>query len=72
MPLMCWVCWLKLSVVKRWAISSHEHIFKPLKMFETSFNVPADKHHRIAEPFKKDPDGGIQLKLINIQDQPQL
>jgi CubicO group peptidase (beta-lactamase class C family) len=48
----------------------HEQIFKPLKMLETGFSVPADQHHRIAEPFKKDPDGGIQLKLINIQDHP--
>ena len=48
-----------------------EHIFKPLKMLETGFSVPADKHHRIAEPFKKDPDGGIQLKLINIQEPPK-
>jgi CubicO group peptidase (beta-lactamase class C family) len=47
----------------------NEHIFKPLKMFETSFNVPADKHHRIAEPFKKDPDGGIQLKLSNLREE---
>jgi CubicO group peptidase (beta-lactamase class C family) len=47
-----------------------EQIFKPLKMLETGFSVPADQHHRIAEPFKKDPDGGIQLKLINIQDHP--
>ena len=47
-----------------------EHIFKPLKMLETGFSVPADKRSRIAEPFKKDPDGGIQLKLINIQDSP--
>ena len=47
-----------------------EQIFKPLNMLETGFSVPADKHHRIAEPFKKDPDGGIQLKLINIQDHP--
>jgi CubicO group peptidase (beta-lactamase class C family) len=46
-----------------------EHIFKPLKMFETGFNVPADKHHRIAEPFKKDPDGGIQLKLSNLREE---
>lgn len=48
-----------------------EQIFKPLKMLETGFSVPADKHHRIAEAFKKDPDGGIQLKLINIEDQPK-
>ena len=49
----------------------HEQIFKPLKMLETDFSVPSSKHHRIAEPFKKDPDGGIQLKLINIQDPPR-
>ena len=49
----------------------HEQIFKPLKMLETDFSVPPDKHHRIAEPFKKDPDGGMQLKLINIQDPPK-
>jgi CubicO group peptidase (beta-lactamase class C family) len=48
-----------------------EQIFKPLKMLETGFSVPASKHNRVAEAFKKDPDGGIQLKLINIQDQPK-
>ena len=48
-----------------------EQIFKPLSMLETGFSVPPDKHHRIAEPFTKDPDGGIQLKLINIQDPPK-
>jgi CubicO group peptidase (beta-lactamase class C family) len=48
-----------------------DQIFKPLKMLETGFSVPTDKHHRIAEPFTKDPDGGIQLKLINIQDPPK-
>jgi CubicO group peptidase (beta-lactamase class C family) len=49
----------------------NEQIFKPLKMLETAFSVPADKHHRIAEPFTKDPDGGMQLKLINIQVTPK-
>lgn len=48
----------------------HAQIFKPLNMLETGFSVPADHHHRIAEPFKKDPDGGIQLKLINIHEPP--
>jgi CubicO group peptidase (beta-lactamase class C family) len=48
-----------------------DQIFKPLKMLETSFSVSEDKHHRIAEPFIKDPDGGIQLKLINIREQPK-
>ena len=49
----------------------NEQIFKPLRMLETGFSVPADKHQRIAEPFAKDPDGGVQLKLINIQDPPK-
>jgi CubicO group peptidase (beta-lactamase class C family) len=48
----------------------HEQIFKPLNMLETGFSVAADQHHRIAEPFTKDPDGGIQLKLINIHEPP--
>jgi CubicO group peptidase (beta-lactamase class C family) len=48
----------------------HEQIFKPLNMLETGFSVVADQHHRIAEPFTKDPDGGIQLKLINIHEPP--
>jgi CubicO group peptidase (beta-lactamase class C family) len=48
-----------------------DQIFKPLKMLETGFSVSEDKHHRIAEPFIKDPDGGIQLKLINIREQPK-
>jgi CubicO group peptidase (beta-lactamase class C family) len=47
-----------------------QHIFTPLGMLETGFSVPEEIHHRIAEPFKKDPDGGIQLKMINIHTPP--
>lgn len=46
-------------------------IFQPLGMLETGFSVPPEQHHRIAEPFKHDPDGGIQLRLINIQTPPK-
>jgi CubicO group peptidase (beta-lactamase class C family) len=48
-----------------------QHIFQPLKMHETGFSVPPENHHRLAEPFKHDPDGGIQLRLINIQVAPK-
>ena len=48
-----------------------QHIFKPLKMHETGFSVPTENHHRLAEPFKHDPDGGIQLRLINIKEAPK-
>lgn len=48
-----------------------QHIFQPLKMHETGFSVPPENHHRLAEPFKNDPDGGIQLRLINLQSPPK-
>ncbi len=48
-----------------------QHIFNPLGMLETGFSVPPENHHRLAEPFKNDPDGGIQLRLINIQTPPK-
>ena len=40
-----------------------EHILGPLGMVDTGFHVPADKHHRIAEPFGHDPDGGEPMTL---------
>lgn len=46
-------------------------LFQPLGMRETGFSVPPEHHHRIAEPFKQDPDGGLQLRLINIQSPPK-
>ena len=48
-----------------------QQIFQPLKMHETGFSVPPENHHRLAEPFKNDPDGGIQLRLINLQSPPK-
>lgn len=48
-----------------------QHIFNPLGMLETGFSVPPENHHRLAEPFKNDPDGGIQLRLINVQTAPK-
>ncbi len=44
-----------------------DHILGPLGMVDTSFVVPPDKHHRIAEPFATDPDGGIAPRLIDIR-----
>ncbi|MEI6801900.1 MAG: serine hydrolase domain-containing protein [Burkholderiales bacterium] len=45
-----------------------ENILGPLGMRDTAFSVPPDQHHRIAEPFDKDPDGGIAMKLIDIRE----
>jgi CubicO group peptidase (beta-lactamase class C family) len=44
-----------------------ENIFAPLGMVDTGFFVPAEQHHRIAEPFAKDPDAGVGMKLIDIR-----
>lgn len=43
------------------------HIFGPLGMVDTAFVVPPEKHHRIAEPFAHDPDGGVQMPLMDLR-----
>ncbi len=42
-----------------------ESIFNPLRMEETWFSVPQQHQHRIAEPFARDPDGAMQMRLID-------
>ncbi len=44
-----------------------QHILGPLGMVDTSFVVPPHKHHRIAEPFAHDPDGGTQMPMIDLR-----
>jgi len=36
-------------------------------MVDTAFVVPPDKHHRIAEPFAHDPDGGVPMPLMDLR-----
>jgi len=43
------------------------HILGPLGMVDTAFAVPPDKHQRIAEPFAQDPDGGVQMPLMDLR-----
>lgn len=42
-------------------------LFEPLGMTETGFFVPPEKHARIAEPFARDPDGGVQMRVIDVR-----
>lgn len=42
-----------------------EAIFTPLGMHETGFAVDEANHHRIAEPFAHDPDGGVPLRVLD-------
>jgi CubicO group peptidase (beta-lactamase class C family) len=41
-------------------------LFEPLGMHETWFNVPPEQRHRVAEPFARDPDGGMQMRVYNV------
>lgn len=45
-----------------------QHIFKPLGMHETWFTVPPEHHGRIAEPFVRDPEGSIQMRVIDVRE----
>ncbi len=45
-----------------------ENIFAPLGMEETWFSVPQHHQYRIAEPFARDPDGAMQMRLIDIRE----
>jgi CubicO group peptidase (beta-lactamase class C family) len=42
-------------------------IFDPLGMQDTGFVIPPEQHHRVAEPFQKDPDAGVGMKLIDLR-----
>ncbi len=44
-----------------------EHILEPLGMHHTAFTVPAASHDQIAEPFARDPDGGVQMRVIDVR-----
>ena len=47
-----------------------DRLFKPLKMVDTGFFVPANKSARLAEPFPKDPASGATNKLVDVSQQP--
>ncbi len=41
-------------------------IFEPLGMVDTGFHVPQSQHHRLAEPFAKDPDSGAEVNVLDV------
>ena len=47
-----------------------ERIFKPLKLKDTGFFVPAGNESRLAEAFSNDPATGTANKLIDVSKQP--
>lgn len=49
-----------------------EAILQPLGMHETAFFVPPAQHHRIAEAFEHDPDGGEQMAMHDPREVPAM
>ncbi|MBC7604961.1 MAG: beta-lactamase family protein [Ramlibacter sp.] len=45
-----------------------QRIFDPLGMKDTTFNVPRDQLHRMAEPFANDPDTGQPIVMIDANE----
>ncbi len=43
------------------------HIFEPLGMAHTAFHVSEAYHDLIAEPFARDPDGGVQMRVMDVR-----
>ena len=58
-----------VEVVSEQALGAYfqEHIFSPLGMRHTAFSVAPALHHKLAEPFAKDPDGGLQMKVFDVK-----
>ena len=46
----------------------HQHVLTPLGMHHTAFSVPPTLHDKVAEPFAKDPDGALQMKVYDIKN----
>ena len=49
-----------------------QHIFKPLGMLETGFSVTPAQQGRIAETFVRDPEGGVQMRVIDVREDAKL
>jgi CubicO group peptidase (beta-lactamase class C family) len=63
-----------LEVLSGQSLGEHlrSRVLEPLGMADTGFHVPAATHHRIAEPFDIDPDGGGEVRLIGVRQPPAL
>jgi len=60
-------CIIETLTCKTLGAHLHEAIFAPLGMVDTAFHVDAAQHHRIAEPFPKDPDTGARASVFDVR-----
>ena len=58
-----------VEIVSGKTLGAHlqEAIFAPLGMVDTAFHVDPAHHHRIAEPFPKDPDAGVPITVFDVR-----
>ena len=63
-----------IEVITGQTLAEHlrETVLLPLGMHETAFHVPPAQHHRIAEAFEHDPDGGVQMPMHDPREVPKL
>jgi CubicO group peptidase (beta-lactamase class C family) len=48
-----------------------QRILQPLGMTDTAFSVPAQHHHRLAEPFARDPETDAAVQLVEVREPPR-
>ncbi|WP_280152460.1 serine hydrolase domain-containing protein [Piscinibacter sp. XHJ-5] len=58
-----------VEVVSGQTLGEHlrQTVLEPLGMRDTGFHVPAERHHRIAEPFAHDPDSGEPVSVLDVR-----
>lgn len=63
-----------VEVITGQTLGTHlkQAIFDPLGMVDTGFSVPEKDHHRIAEPFAHDPDGGVPMRVLDPRQVPAM
>lgn len=63
-----------IEVVTGQPLGEHlrETLLQPLGLHDTAFHVPPAQHHRIAEAFAHDPDGGVPMPMHDPREVPVL
>jgi CubicO group peptidase (beta-lactamase class C family) len=56
---------------KRLALLLDERLFKPLKMVDSSFWLPASKMSRLVQPLPVDPTSGQKISVLDVSAEPK-
>jgi CubicO group peptidase (beta-lactamase class C family) len=61
---------IEVASGKRLSVLLDEHLFKPLKMTDTGFWLPASKMPRLAQPLPVDPASGQKTSVLDVSAEP--